>query len=144
MQFKKRIVRCQAFLNFYREYREKKNLDMMLVEKRNIFFSEFRVFNFDEVQVPSMKHIVIVYDAILSNNSNFTQVWNNDSLAFSDNITEEDISKKQYLYRSQIKLWSLKRYFGSNYQEIVLPKGWRQNLTEEYSNISFEFLNYDN
>lgn len=117
---------------------------MMLVEKRNIFFSEFRVFNFDEVQVPSMKHIVIVYDAILSNNSNFTQVWNNDSLAFSDNITEEDISKKQYLYRSQIKLWSLKRYFGSNYQEIVLPKGWRQNLTEEYSNISFEFLNYDN
>ncbi len=141
---KKRIVRCQAFLNFYREYREKKNLDMMLVEKRNIFFSEFRVFNFDEVQVPSMKHIVIVYDAILSNNSNFTQVWNNDSLAFSDNITEEDISKKQYLYRRQIKLWSLKRYFGSNYQEIVLPKGWRQNLTEEYSNISFEFLNYDN
>ena len=141
---KKRIVRCEAFLNFYKDYRKTKNLDEMLAKKRKEFFKEFNVFDFYIAKDPSMKHIVIVYDAILSNESNLTQIWSNDSIAFSVNISEEDISKGQYLFRNQIKLWSLKRYFGSNYQEIVLPIGWRDILNNNYNDVTFTFKNYNN
>lgn len=141
---KKRIVRCKAFLNFYRDYRETRDLDEMLAKKRRDFFAEFNDFDFDIATVPSMKHIVVVYDAILSNDSNFTQIWSNDSIAFSGNISEEDLSKDQYLFRNQTKLWSLKRNFGSNYQEIVLPIGWRNVLKNSYNDVTFTFKNYNN
>ncbi|MBP5556829.1 MAG: DUF262 domain-containing protein [Bacteroidales bacterium] len=141
---KKRIVRCEAFLDFYKEYRESRDLDQMLKEKRKDFFSLNHVFDFNEEVVHSLKNMAIIYDAIITRNPDLVQIWNKDSVAFSNSLVEEDVESGQYLYRNQMKLWSLKRYFGSNFIEIKLPKGWRQLLIDSYPDISFKFKNYDN
>lgn len=139
---KKRIIRCKAFLDFYKDYRQSRDLDQMLVEQRNDYFANHHDFDFNEV--PTFKHLAIVYDAILSHDSNMVQIWCDDSLAFSTSLTINNIETGQYLYRNQLKLWSLKRYFGSNYKEIILPKEWQKILKESYSNITFRFVNYEN
>lgn len=141
---KKRIVRCQAFLDFYDEYRKTHNLDSMLEDKRNSFFSKHYVFDFSTEMVPSMRDIVIVYDAILSSCSPLTHIWSNNSIAFRYFLEEKEIISDRYLYRNQNKLWSLYRYFGDKYvKEIILPENWRQKLINDYPNISFEFKNYN-
>lgn len=138
---KKRIVRCKAFLDFYREYRNLRDLNQLLAKKREQFFSDNHVFDFYEV-TPSKRYLAIVYDAILSHDSELTQIWNDDSLAFRYNLSEEDLRTERYLNKNQQKLWSLKRYLDYKYKEISLPKEWRQILIDSYPSISFEFVNY--
>lgn len=141
---KNRIIRCKAFVDFYKEYRNTRNLDNMLAEKRNTFFSNHSVFDFDIGMVPSKKDIVIIYDAILSYSLILPHIWINNSIAFSNNLEDEDIISNRYLYRNQNKLWSINRYFGDkNVKEIILPENWRQILKDGYTNISFEFKNYN-
>lgn len=138
----KRIVRCKAFLDFYAEYRKSNNLDQMLSEKRKAFFCENHVFDFSEEINHSLKSTAIVYDAVLSTKPELNQIWSNDSIAFSSDV--EDVETDCYLYKNQMRLWSIKRYFFSNYKEVTLPKGWQQILIENYPGVTFEFKNYDN
>ena len=140
----KRIVRNRCFGKFYEEYRISRNLDQMLSEKRKDFFSKNNNFDFDEENIPSMREIAIIYDAILSlsYNSELIQIWSKASIAFRDILTEEDIKNKNYLYRKQSKLWSIQRYFGYNVDEIIIPQNWQQILIDAYPEISFNFDNY--
>lgn len=137
---KKRIIRCKAFLDFYAEYRNYRDLDKMLREKRVDFFKDNSVFDFVEDKEHSMKNLAIVYDAILTTKPELTQIWNNDSIAFKNSVEENGAGL--YLFKNQKRLWSLKRYFGSNYKEVMLPKEWQQILRENYLTISFDFKNY--
>jgi len=139
---KKRIIRCNAFLDFYSEYRNVRNLDEMLVNKRTAFFNVNSEFDFVEDKEHSMKDLAIVYDAILTTKPELTQIWSNDSIAFTNSIEENGADL--YLFKNQKKIWSLKRYFGSNYKEVKLPKDWQSILNENYHDVHFIFKNYDN